>query len=362
MQAHLLAVLLSLGTPTRDISPSMLAVIETGVSQQKAAKTDFADPATAIYEYVRPDGTIVRPAAQGSTLNQSRAPPAFGDYTMPNDLGYKDGRAIRRNEVQVNYGPARSRPTAEPLAIDGKANILKITDPAAPHPEAPALNKSNPARSGPEKKTIVEDGVPPAQTKTPFVKDSAIKKPGSIPLLPEVPQTLRNNIESGLRQIHPITYKGTVYRNINTKYAADFDNISPSKNFRFRYNAEGEFGAGYYTELPEQSFSEIKAHGNDPFIDRSIVQAEVLAKLLDLTDPRNLNVLKISENQITGPSYVIPIEIARQAREMGFEGIRAPQADGSGKANIILFTDKFSKESYVRKLQDLKFDKQQRNK
>jgi hypothetical protein len=179
MESMLLAILLSISAPHPAAPPLGISsvtpqaeIILKSQSQQKAAKTDFADPATAIYEYVRPDGTVIRPAGQGSTLNQSRAPPAFGDYTMPNDLGYKDGRAIRRNEVQVNYGPARSRPTAEPLAIDGKANILKITDPAAPHSEAPALNKANPSRAGPQAQNIAFDAdkpVPPTvKTRSPF--------------------------------------------------------------------------------------------------------------------------------------------------------------------------------------------------
>jgi hypothetical protein len=71
---------------------------------------------------------------------------------------------------------------------------------------------------------------------------------------------------------------------------------------------------------------------------------------LDLTNPQNLSILGLNESQLTGKHYSIPIEVARQARSYGFEGLKVPQAGGTGKANIVLFTDLFGTDAFITKI------------
>ncbi len=71
-----------------------------------AARADLADPALTTYEYVRPDGTVVKPTSQNPTLNPSRAPPTSAN-TMPDDLGGKTGHSLITNEVPKDFGPNR---------------------------------------------------------------------------------------------------------------------------------------------------------------------------------------------------------------------------------------------------------------
>lgn len=47
----------------------------------------------------------------------------------------------------------------------------------------------------------------------------------------------------------------------------------------------------------------------------------------------------------------IPIEVARQARAAGFEGLKVPQVAGNtGAVKIVLFPDKFHPGSYIKRL------------
>ncbi|MBK8872234.1 MAG: hypothetical protein IPN19_14660 [Elusimicrobia bacterium] len=50
---------------------------------------------------------------------------------MPDDLGFKNGRPLRSDEVQVSYGPARNRSTSDPLTspnlINAGAQAKKLT-------------------------------------------------------------------------------------------------------------------------------------------------------------------------------------------------------------------------------------------
>ena len=124
------------GTPIlRTVARSVSKLLEkpTALTPQPArslgaaARADLADPALRTYDYVHPDGSV-KPTSQNPTLNPSRAPPTSGN-TMPDDLGFKNGRPLRSDEVQVSYGPARNRSTTESLA---PPNLKKAAPQAQP--------------------------------------------------------------------------------------------------------------------------------------------------------------------------------------------------------------------------------------
>lgn len=177
----------------------------------------------------------------------------------------------------------------------------------------------------------------------------------TVPFLEQVPSTLKYKIAEGIKKIEPLNYQGVAFRNVNIKYAADFSDISASMKFNYRYNIAGEFGAGYYSEIPEQTFGEMLAHGYNPIKGRALIQVEIKARLLDLTNEHNLARMGINESQITANSYSLTQEIALQARNKGFEGIMAPSAVGFKRSNVVIFTDRFGPESYVRKIDQIDF-------
>lgn len=176
----------------------MIAVIETGVSQQKAAKTDFADPATATYEYVHPDGTITNadapttpkqlnlPLEKKSALSQKPGREelsinyktlgnkhqghfgGFDDVILEKNYSKLPPEQYQKLERTIHSLERMNTPTNDPATgkmflriedkntgtvvdIDGQGNVLKINDPTqVPHSQSPPLNKSNPNRAGPE--------------------------------------------------------------------------------------------------------------------------------------------------------------------------------------------------------------------
>lgn len=118
-----------------------------------------------------------------------------------------------------------------------------------------------------------------------------------------------------------------------------------------RWHIKGKFGAIYTGESQEVCKEEIlrQFEGVTPKYEYKLSKLNIsLSKVLDLTDPKNLKLLNIEEEELTSgegtdpDTVIIPNSIANSAYDMGYEAIIAPSATGLGKT-IIIYPDNFKK-------------------
>ena len=137
--------------------------------------------------------------------------------------------------------------------------------------------------------------------------------------------------------------------------AADRDSILeiwPSQLFGWRFNPKGEFGALYLSENADTCVKEVNRHVPDvrAFQDRPRILGTIrvaLQKCLALTDPKVLSALGVTEESILPDDSPESIQIAREARLAGFEGILYHSAVDRKCSNLAVFKDVLMPKSSV---------------
>lgn len=117
-----------------------------------------------------------------------------------------------------------------------------------------------------------------------------------------------------------------------------------------------QFGALYCGITEEVCWAEIekKIEGPVKHSRFKVYQIRVdLQRVLDLTDPHVCNELKIAPEFLVHLSrYVLTQQIAKEAREIGFEAILAPSSTGAGVI-LAIFMDRLDLRSKI-EIVDLK--------
>lgn len=146
-----------------------------------------------------------------------------------------------------------------------------------------------------------------------------------------MPKAIRPDLLKKTKAKH---LKATVYRIISRHYQHKPLSQEGSLSYGGRYNPPYQFGALYCGFSEEICWLEIQKRHEGP-LKRSrfkLLPIHVhLKKVLDLSDPRTRARLNIKLESLIHPAdHSVTWEIARLAREAGFEGIIAPSSSGSG--------------------------------
>ena len=168
------------------------------------------------------------------------------------------------------------------------------------------------------------------------------------------------DIKDRLKNISPVSFKEIYFHG----FRKDIPALN-TENYKYangRWHIKGEFGGLYAGENQKICREEIKRvySGKTPAEEYRLVELKIsLNKVLDLTNPDNLIKLNIKKEQLlSGKGQVpetvsIPNNIARSARELGYEAIITDSATGLGKS-IVLYQDNFRGDSSVKILSDRK--------
>lgn len=156
--------------------------------------------------------------------------------------------------------------------------------------------------------------------------------------------------------IRAASAEGRLFRLVPERYREEALSTVGSLIYGGRYNPPREFGVLYLGEDEEVCWAEIRRRTGSPeFLREPRVLAEVqveLERVLDLTDEEVLRELGIEEDDLvkaTGDEaedYRLTREIARAAREAGFEALKVRSVTSRG-SNLVIFTDKLSGSSRV---------------
>ena len=145
-------------------------------------------------------------------------------------------------------------------------------------------------------------------------------------------------------------FRKRVYRIIARYYRQVPLSLEGSLIYGGRYNIPYQFGALYCGITEEVCWAEIEKRAEGP-VKRSrfkVYQLQIyLQKVLDLTDPQVCTELKIDpESLMHQNQYILTRQIAKDAREEGYEAIIAPSATGTGVI-LVIFSDRLDPRSKV---------------
>jgi len=146
--------------------------------------------------------------------------------------------------------------------------------------------------------------------------------------------------------------QATVYRHVALGHNALATTGSLKQGSR--WNPPGEFGA-VYTSLSESTaraellrMAQRRGVVVSDLAPRELVLLRVsLTRVLDLTDPHILSTLGIEPKDLVENDWSRTQQIARAAREAGFEAVRVPSAAGRGN-NLVIFPDRLVAASQIR--------------
>ncbi|MFN0116832.1 MAG: RES family NAD+ phosphorylase [Elusimicrobiota bacterium] len=141
------------------------------------------------------------------------------------------------------------------------------------------------------------------------------------------------------------------YRMVNAEYSSQIDEIGHSILTGWRYNPKGEFGVLYLASHPKCAFKEKlkQAFGKSVYLRPQVLGSftVTLKHVLDLTDMNIVQLLGTSVTRLTAQDdFSEPQAIARDARNMGFEGMIVPSAVGEECTNLVVFKDHLSRNSF----------------
>ena len=145
-------------------------------------------------------------------------------------------------------------------------------------------------------------------------------------------------------------FRKRVYRIIARYYRQVPLSLEGSLIYGGRYNIPYQFGALYCGITADVCWAEIEKKMEGP-VKRSrfkVYQLQIyLQKVLDLTDPQVCTELKIDpESLMHQNQYILTRQIAKDAREEGYEAIIAPSATGTGVI-LVIFSDRLDPRSKV---------------
>jgi RES domain-containing protein len=151
-------------------------------------------------------------------------------------------------------------------------------------------------------------------------------------------------------KIKPSKFQKRVCRIIARHYGQVPLSLEGSLIYGGRYNIPYQFGALYCGITEDVCWAEIEKR-MEGTVKRSrfrVYQLRIyLQKVLDLTDPQVCTELKIDpEFLIHQNQYVLTRQIAKEARDAGFEAIIAPSATGTGVI-LAIFSDRLDPRSRV---------------
>jgi RES domain-containing protein len=153
-----------------------------------------------------------------------------------------------------------------------------------------------------------------------------------------------------LKKIKAKPLRARAYRIIARRYQHTPLSQEGSLSYGGRYNPPNQFGALYCGLSEEICWMEIEKRLEGPLKRSRFRLVPIylyLQKVLDLTDSRIRTQLNIKLDSLIHPTdYRVTQEIARVAREAGFEGIHAPSSAGSGSI-LAIFLDRLLPQSKV---------------
>jgi len=153
-----------------------------------------------------------------------------------------------------------------------------------------------------------------------------------------------------LKKIKAKPLRARVYRIIARRYQHKLFSQEGSLPYGGCYNPPYQSGALYCALSEEICWLEIEKRNEGPLKRGSFKFIPIhlhLQKVLDLTDSRIRTQLNIKLESLIHPTdYRVTREIARLAREAGFEGILAPSSAGSGSI-FAIFLDRLLPQSKV---------------
>ena len=151
-------------------------------------------------------------------------------------------------------------------------------------------------------------------------------------------------IRRALAKLSGKKYRAKLYRTVLHQDQEAILEIWPSQIHGWRFNPQGEFGALYLGDSPENCVRETFKHIPNVKVflgrPRALGTLEVhLHKCLDLTDEDIMAELGVAQEVFLEEGSKEALWVAREARKAGFEAILYPSAIDSNSVNLALFRD-----------------------
>lgn len=141
------------------------------------------------------------------------------------------------------------------------------------------------------------------------------------------------------------------FRMTNEQFASTIDDIGPSFLYGGRYNPAKEFGVLYLSVSRECAFKEKlrQVKGRKDNLSPQIVASfnVKIVRCLSLVDQTVLQSIGIVRDDLTRDNdFSVPQNVAREARNVGFEALVAPSAAGDECGNLVVFKDRLAPPSF----------------
>jgi RES domain-containing protein len=145
-----------------------------------------------------------------------------------------------------------------------------------------------------------------------------------------------------------------VFRHCQEDHANLHATLEASRDAEGRFHVRREFGAIYVAADRETALAELdhKARmaglSREDLLPRLLLMLDLaVRRILDLTDEDVRRAWGLTTDDLEGNDYARCQEIARAARDDGYEAIRFPSARGAGE-NYAIFLDRLAPGSHLR--------------
>lgn len=145
-----------------------------------------------------------------------------------------------------------------------------------------------------------------------------------------------------------------VFRHCQEDHSNLQSTLEASKDAEGRFHVRREFGAVYVAADRETALAELDHKAGMAGLSREdllprllLTLALAVHRILDLTDESVRQAWGLSAEDLRSNDYTRCQEVARAAREDGYEVIRFPSARGTGE-NYAVFLDRLAPGSYLR--------------
>lgn len=145
-----------------------------------------------------------------------------------------------------------------------------------------------------------------------------------------------------------------VFRHCQEDHANLHATIEASRDAEGRFHVRREFGAVYVAADRDTALAELdhkaRAAGlsREDLLPRLLLTLDLtVRRILDLTDQRVRSAWGLATDEVEENDYARCQEIARAARDDGYEAIRFPSARGEGE-NYAIFLDRLAPGSHLR--------------
>lgn len=152
----------------------------------------------------------------------------------------------------------------------------------------------------------------------------------------------KKSAPKNIQRVAPSPLTGTYFRSVSLGYQREFLDTQGSFEHGGRYNPVGEFGALYMSDSEELCKVEVQKRIKPDCADLQTTRKikASLARVLDLTNPKNLRKLGITKQDLiqerSRGGWALTQDIARAAYKSGYEAILAPSATSKGN-NLVIF-------------------------